>query len=280
MKRFEEERAAKAKPQLDCVSVKKTPYDIRKSGTFRAPRKVQPVAKESKEECSPPPKRKAAEAKPRPSDHMCQEMVLLRQPVKLMKYYDTAFASADVNIANPYTWEGTELDPTTTVEGTPVSDPLGLCQPKEGTDINQRIGREIEVHRIKIRINRSTIDRILIVQDTQTNGAQLNGEDVMTAFPSATYNDSAIAGFPNVSNLHRFKILVDQDSVVFKQLAQNVIFTFIIYDFKTPVRVRFNGTNSGTITDVIDNSFHVIGNDISSGSADPLYYACRVCYKD
>lgn len=52
--------------------------------------------------------------------------------------------------------------------------------------------------------------------------------------------------------------------------------------FKKPVVVKFNATNAGTIGDIVDNSFHLIGimsNDDLTNSG-LISYQCRGYYKD
>jgi len=50
--------------------------------------------------------------------------------------------------------------------------------------------------------------------------------------------------------------------------------------FHVPVEIRFNNTNGGTIADIIDNSFHLIGTSTSIDLGPTLTYSCRVCYKE
>jgi hypothetical protein len=224
-----------------------------------------------------------------------------------MKYYDTRFLGPIPISAN---WTGTEIDPTASVEGTPVATPLGLVQPVQGAAINQRIGREINLFKLKIRgvINLTSFTdqadflapmlvRLLLVQDQQTNASQAQGEQVMDNSTDA--NGYALA-FQNLSNFGRFRVLKDKVMVFGPpqygagDLAAGAQTTFgnavgrsfkINYNFKEPVKIRFNATNAGTVADVIDNSFHLFCNagvNPTTGSDQQGYiiYRCRACYKE
>lgn len=207
-----------------------------------------------------------------------------------MKYFDTQVDSDA--IVSAATWANAEMDPATF---------LTLCVPVKGTGISNRVGRRIKVSKIKIRgsvtcdsqLNRilpleEFILRIAVVQDTQTNAAQLNAEDV---YDGGATPMLAVAAYQSLDNLGRFKVLrnsyekLEQPAMTWDGTnelmnAINHTFKFNI-NFKNPVEVHFNETNGGTIADIVDNSFHVIA--MVSDAIDPsplLNYQCRVCYKD
>ena len=179
-----------------------------------------------------------------------------------MKYFDCEKEStALVNTTN---WTNTELDPTLT----PVINQFCLFAPTQGAAINQRIGREVKVYKIKIRGIISTdrqsgensadnpvAIRLLLVQDTQTNGTQCQGEDVMQPPTTASAN-MAISSFQNYNNFGRFRVLKDKVITIQNpNIANNTnatgnlvvmgltkTFKFSV-KFKKPVSVRFNATN-------------------------------------
>lgn len=206
-----------------------------------------------------------------------------------MKYFDTRLAlSAIPSVA---AWTGTEFDPATFNT---------LCVPTVGSAINQRIGREIKVLKIKIhghilcsnQVTQSDTDlptdvRIALVQDLQTNAAQMQGEQVFSATTTA---DEAPLTFQNIDNFGRFRVLKDKN-ITFQNPSlawdgTNVFQGGLIRHFKwsikfnKPVSVRFNATNGGSVADIVDNSFHVVANSSSTELAPQLSYLCRVCYKE
>ena len=182
-----------------------------------------------------------------------------------MKYFDTAVAARPVpQLAS---WVGTTLDPTTFNT---------LCVPVVGAAYNQRIGKEINIVKLKIRgrslvapvetsgagIHPTTI-RYGVFQDMQTNAVQADGNLVMT--PTSTVFQAPFT-FQNIDNFGRFKVLKDkvftiQDpNLAGNETAHDVngkthTFKMTIKFFK-PIQVRFNNTNGGTIADIIDNSLH------------------------
>lgn len=208
-----------------------------------------------------------------------------------MKYFDQE-VSATALVASA-DWTVTEFDPGAT--GT-------LFVPVVGAAVNQRIGKACKVFKIKIngnisvppQTNQVATDascqvRMILVQDLQTNSAQAQGEQVMTA-PTTATAALATTSFQNINNFGRFKVLKDKTFVL-----QNPSITFdgtnieqsglikpfkIGASFKLPVQVRFNATNGGTIADIVDNSWHLIINTTSINLAPVISYNCRVCYKE
>lgn len=203
------------------------------------------------------------------------------------KYFDTRLALT--SIPSVAAWTGTEFDPTTFNT---------LCVPTVGSAVNQRIGREIKVHKIKINghIRTAKIDaavaldathiRIALVQDTQTNATQMQGEQVFTA---TITTDEAPLTFQNIDNFGRFRVLKDkhitlQDPNLFGATGADVNglvrpFKFSV-KFNNPISVRFNATNGGSVADIVDNSFHVVANSSNVDLVPQLSYLCRVVYKE
>lgn len=208
------------------------------------------------------------------------------------KYYDTTFP-ATAMAATAASWASTEMDPATK---------LTLCCPVQGTGISDRVGRKIHVTKLKLRgtvgysvagslssVSSMPEVRILIVQDLQTNGAQLNGEDVMASSATAAVANQILT-YQNLANFGRFKVLKDKQ-LDFKTgiAANNASATTISQElssisfkctlkFRKPVVVHFNSTNGGTVADIVDNSFHVLA--LGSNTSCTLAYECRVVFVD
>ena len=209
-----------------------------------------------------------------------------------MKYFDTAVsASAVVNVAN---WAGTTNDP-------PLFNTL--CAPVVGAAYNQRIGKEINIVKLKIRgmfqtaateANASAIVPIVIrygvFQDMQTNSNQAGGQLVMTPTSSVA---QAPFTFQNIDNFGRFKVLKDKvcvlqdpnlsgDATAHDINGKTHSFKMTI-KFKQPIKVRFNNSNGGNVADIIDNSLHFFCNSNNSNGGNAILtttYLCRVCYKE
>ena len=207
-----------------------------------------------------------------------------------MKYFDTAGTNKPVAaIAN---WANTTLDPSTINT---------LCAPTVGAAYNQRIGKEINVLKIRIRGQFSwsyaenyttgvqpAVIRYGIFQDMQTNATQADGNLVMT--PTSTAAQAPFT-FQNIDNFGRFKVLKDKQCII---QDPNMTGTDAGHDtngktmtfkmtlkFRKPIQVRFNQTNGGTIADIIDNSLHFFANSNFTGTYQPVVnYLCRVCYKE
>lgn len=210
-----------------------------------------------------------------------------------MKYFDTE--KSNTAIAQVTTsWAGTEQDPATFNT---------LVVPVKGSSIDERVGRRIKVHSIKIRgfirvdaqSAQSTADgssyiRVILFQDEQTNGAQVQGETLMQDSASSA---GTITSFQNLGALGRFRVLKDKVFTVsdlnlanntgttggLVQAGKKIPFKMFV-KFAVPVVVNFNATNGGTVADITDNSFHVLAATDSNAYAPTLNYACRVGYKD
>lgn len=207
------------------------------------------------------------------------------------KYFDTTYTVAAIN-AITTSFASSEADPGTL---------LTLFVPQTGDDFNSRTGRKCQVISIKIKasiiINNqvdqtvpdfAAIIRIMLVQDKQTNAAQLNSEDVITSGAAS----GAINMFQNPAFFGRFRVLKDKhfvmqnpnlswDGTNMEQQGLAKHFNWTI-KFRKPVTVHFNSTNGGTIADIIDNSFHVLAAYESQANnlSPTLVYKARVTYLD
>lgn len=213
-----------------------------------------------------------------------------------MKYFDTALGGSALATVST-SWAGTEKNPATF---------LTLCCPVSGDFINQRVGRKIHVHGIRVRgqfraaqqATQSAADpaqylRLLVVQDTQTNQGTATGIDAENVLEDDTVGSVAFLSYMNLDFLGRYKILKDKkmsfgnlalanDAAATGNLVQagvNRPFDIAI-KFKTPVEVNFNATNGGTVADIVDNSFHIIAAQSSAAPACVIDYNARVSYKD
>jgi len=221
-----------------------------------------------------------------------------------MKYMDSDYNATAIPAVTTTWVAGTMADPLTTINlgSAAVANPLGLCQPTVGSALNNRVGRKITIHKIKIhaKINvpaqaaQPTGDsackvRVVLCQDMQTNAAPMTGAQL---FNDGTGPVTVIQSFQNPNNFGRFRVLKDKffqisdlnlagaaASSDITQASKVINFKFMV-NFKKPVTVHFNATNGGTVADVVDNSFHVLAAVDNTAYAPTLGYYCRVCYKD
>lgn len=207
------------------------------------------------------------------------------------KYFDSEKGETAITNGST-TWAGGEYDPATANT---------LFFPQTGDDINNREGRKVHVTGINIRgvilvpaqTNQTVADaassvRIILVQDQQTNGNQLNAEDVINS--GAATSSTAIHMFTNPASFGRFRILKDKtftlqnpttsfDGTNIEQSGLERLFHLKV-NFKKPVVVHYNATNGGTVADVIDNSFHIIATTSATGLVPTLVYKCRTSFID
>ncbi len=198
------------------------------------------------------------------------------------KFLDTE--QADDSIGS--SWTGGELDPTTF---------LCLSAVAQGDGENQRDGRRYEVHSVHVSgfVEASiteagaapatdTIVKIAMVLDKQTNGAQLNAEDVYV-----TGQDSSPNTFRNLQFTQRFQILRSKMFNIrntFGNMNEGAVNSFATggvkvpfafnYQFDPPLQVNTKNTTA-VIASITDNSIHIIGS--ATGSiATELSYQARI----
>ncbi len=215
-----------------------------------------------------------------------------------MKYFDTELSAATLVVSTD--WTGTEFDPDTV----PVANIDCLFAPKIGSAINQRIARQVKVHKIKVRgaiivgeqVAQTTGDgacylRLVLVMDKQTNALQMQGEQCFTDPVTATGN-MAMLSYQSLANLGRFQVLKDlkiliqnpnmgNSTAVTNNVSQGLVnkFQFNI-NFPDPCIVHFNSSTGGTVTSIVDNSFHILACCNNVDLVPTLTYYSRVSYKE
>jgi len=208
------------------------------------------------------------------------------------KYFDSAM---DFTIPASTGWTATEADPT----AFPVASINCLFAPTQGAAINQRIGREVKVKKIRIKgymfaaaqANQSVADnmplvRLSLVLDKESNATQIQGEQIFDVGSTTSY----ITAFQNLDTTGRIQMLKDKfynievPSITWDSTGNNIEqtgaskFFKMTHTFKTPLTVRFNAANGGTIADIVNNSFHLIANSSNADLTLHVGYKCRVVY--
>lgn len=203
------------------------------------------------------------------------------------KYFDFGVNAAAVGSAA--TWGATGITVTNSAGGVAT---WSLATPVQGAGINQRIGRKIKLHAIRIRGIAVAIDqaakgaavqmptmRIMLVQNMQTNATVANGSDVIQNPTGGAAPLNAIQAFQNLATLGQFKVLKDKILSVRNSVAVNnaaagtVSQTYNDIEFRMnkkfrkPVIIHFNATNAGTYADVVDHSFGLIA--LADSAASP-----------
>ncbi len=196
------------------------------------------------------------------------------------KFVDYSYGQTAIATANA----GAEADPVTA---------LSLNAVAQGTTQNQRVGKRIKMKSIMVRGTVMLVSQanltvlpngytavVALVMDKQTNGAQLNSEDVYAA---ATHVEHA---FRDLEHSHRFKVLKRQ---VFQMNCPNVSYDgtnmelggnnigFEWYVELNNIQTYFD-TIGATIADIVDKSLHVVA--FASDGNGQLKYESRLRYVD
>ncbi len=164
-----------------------------------------------------------------------------------------------------------------------------------GNTESSRVGRVYNITSLHLRGSVSTgsqesqsaplndlFCRVVIVWDTQTNGAELTATDVM----DAGQTDDEYA-FRNLQNTKRFRILMDKNiSLNYNnQMNEGAINLFAAGQkkvhwkfnrtFKKPIKVICKGTTN-VIASITDNSLHIIGISSTTTGTPVLNYQARI----
>lgn len=205
-----------------------------------------------------------------------------------VKFYQTGLT--ETTITSSSDWAGTEYDPSATSM---------ISTPAVGDAANSRDGKKITVNSVTVKgyiqwddqINQTAPDImgpvfIALVQDNQTNGAQLNGEDVFTNVP-------ALSGLPPLRNQNfrkrfrvlRFKTIIPPmpsmtwDGTNIEQSGKIIPFTFY-HRFKSPLIVNFNLGTTASVASVLDKSFHILCNGAVSEATAKIAYNAEILFSD
>lgn len=183
------------------------------------------------------------------------------------KFLDLNLIGSAINI----TWVGGEEDPAGV-------DALNAIAQGDGE--SNRDGRKCVLTQVNVagRVTfapGAAVDgrvvRVMLIWDTQSNGAQLNAEDVMVNTGNISQQ------FRNLQFSKRFRVLADK-KFTFSQTALGTIMEKQFHIFKKlpNIQVIHNGT-TGNISTITDNSLHMIA--CASGTLTSLSYNSRVRFR-
>lgn len=203
-------------------------------------------------------------------------------------YLDTQRSLTTIT-PNAASWTGCEYDPDTVPE-------LCLFAPVLGDDISNRTGRKVYAKNIRITghllaaagtggavAEQPCQVRLVVYQDKQTNGAQSQAEDLLSSGDAT----NALDMFQNASNFGRFKVWADETFLVGVNPALAGLTSAFVsngsvvpFKFNIPVNtwINYRNTVTGTVTDVVDNSFHLIANVEGSTQTCSIVYKVRTSF--
>lgn len=196
------------------------------------------------------------------------------------KFIDNTYSAAIVG-----TVAGSETDPNAAGAQTTPGTISGITV---GTGESNRDGRKYNITSIHVKgdvalgadasvVNGETV-RVALVLDTQTNGTQLNAEDVFLAASNVEHS------FRNLQFTKRFRVLKSQTFACNPQAAAGngtandtarITYPFD-WNVKTDIPVICSGTTN-SITSISDNSLHMVA--FSSGTNSELKYESRVRFQ-
>lgn len=213
-----------------------------------------------------------------------------------LKAWDT---NIDNEVVSPDgNWIATILDPDTYDT---------LSAPEVGAASNQRVGRRIRIKSIQIggcaRMQATVLAEdppgfgqvlVALVLDTQTNGAQMRGEDVYE-----TRHEVGLLSIPELvctparvlAGMSRYKVLKkvlldfpqgipvrkrfdESGEALYNQAPQTLTFQI---NLELDLEVAFN-SDEFSVAGVTDNSLHVIACRNSTAGSCRLYYISRIRY--
>lgn len=185
---------------------------------------------------------------------------------------------------------GGEADPATA---------LSLSVMAQGDGESQRDGRKCIVTSVQVTgvveldflndgnstaLGKAATVRVVLVQDTQTNGAQLNAEDVIK---DSSDTDLDPLGFRNLQYTKRFRVLADklvtlERQATFLEAAGAYDSPPVRKSFKMYKKLRMPVEHTGTtaaVSTVNDNSIHVLCFSGANDADATLRYQSRVRFQ-
>lgn len=186
---------------------------------------------------------------------------------------------------------GCEFDPATM---------LCLSAPGQGDGQSQREGREISADRIDVNgliivpaaVNQAAQVappevRVYLIEDSQSNGAQLNSEDVFVSPFASTANGVLV--FRNLEYAKRFRVKASAHICCEPGMptydGTNIEISGRTYEWKMSTdlkgkRITFNTTGTtATIASVTDVSYHVVAFTSTVANAPTIAYNARFRFR-
>lgn len=200
------------------------------------------------------------------------------------KFFDTS--ALNRSLVAPTDASGAEVDPTTL---------NCISVPAQGDGEQDHDGKKIIIDKIQIdgivncasqtaqtASDPPSLVYIALVQDTQTNGAQLSSENVFTN--TAASSLTAASPQRNMSYLPRFKVLavrrlrLTTTPNAFDGTQAGDTKTWRIY-LNCNIPVTFTTATTSVITAVTDNSLHIVAYTSSTTLAPTLSYNSRIRFR-
>lgn len=209
------------------------------------------------------------------------------------KYHDCERITTNV-VVPTLDWGNTSVDPLNSI-GTSIYSFNAI---PVGTSWQQRIGRKVQIVSFKLKgeigLQAGTVAssiafiaqtvRLVIFIDMQTNGVYpYSPSGLLFSGPNTTL---PISYFQDGNSFGRYKILHDIRFVLnplscfydygssVTGVNSNVRLIDYTHNFNPPLTVHYNGANTATNADIVDNSIHmVIGMD--NGGAPGCFYSYK-----
>ncbi len=201
-----------------------------------------------------------------------------------LKFYDQRVIQSALTAPTDAT--GGEHNPSATISLNTVT---------QGDGESQRDGREILMQRISIRgiirippqanqivSSEPTVCWVALVLDTQTNGALLNSENVVTNIGSNAI--TAASPFNNLQFSKRFRIMAKRQMTFDAPAYATFDGTNIeqggmtkVFEFHVPLKIKVNYTDTTeTIANIVDNGLNIIAFCNNTELAPTLSYSSRL----
>jgi len=205
------------------------------------------------------------------------------------KFYDTSRTSGSVTAPTDAT--GGEFDPSATSM---------ISTPAQGDGEQNRDGKKIVILNCYVKgnvnttaaANQTTVPPrrrvfVALVQDTQSNGAQMNSEDCFKNLAGGSNSGNCV--LRNLLYAQRFKVIktfeaeltpptMSYDGTNMESSGSMVHFEWF-YKFPGGLPVNFNAGTTASIANVVDNSLHVIGYVNSTTGSPSIIYNARIRFQ-
>lgn len=200
------------------------------------------------------------------------------------KFYDTNLNLTGITANTDAT--GGEVDPSSTSM---------ISTPAVGDGEQNRDGKRIMINSVQVngvllvqpQVNQTSADNqpqimVALVLDTQTNGAQLNSEDVFKNLNNQ--GATTVVPLRNLLFASRFRVLKSEvftlspPTVTYDgtNVEQGGVQTHFNWYLPLQLPVNFNAGTTASVANVIDNSLHLIAYTMSTDSTPQIAYNARI----
>lgn len=150
-----------------------------------------------------------------------------------------------------------------------------------GTDINERVGRQVNIKSIEIKAVSKSTAATGTRQECLTMLVWDKDPDGVLGTIASMLNTVNVNSARNLSNRDRFVVLKSWRYIIYPDTLPNNSRTLRYYR-KRNLQTTYNAGNAGTIADIQKGALYLVtlGENVAGVTAGAMTYQCRIRYLD